>query len=156
VALNAPREITRKVAREGLDALTPEERATVPPLDLTVEAHRAFVREAFGAHGAQMDAAKFERFYTAQVVWDETMAEGVARWLAAAGPGSRMVVVAGNGHVQGRHAIPARAERRGAAPYVSIVQEVVEPGTSEPVARDLAHADFTVWSAPSGPTDGKP
>jgi uncharacterized iron-regulated protein len=149
VALNAPRETTRKVARGGLESLSEEERAALPTLDLRDEAHRRFVREAFGAHGASMKEATFERFYAAQVIWDETMADSVARWLASEGPRARMVVVAGNGHVADRFGIPKRAARRTGRPYVTIVQEVVG-GREEPPRLDPGYADFSAWWAPSG------
>ena len=45
IALNAEKEITRTVSREGLDALTPEQRASLPPLDAT-DAGAPRVREA--------------------------------------------------------------------------------------------------------------
>jgi uncharacterized iron-regulated protein len=157
VALNAPREVTRKVARGGLESLTPEERAALPALDLSDARHRAFVRAAFGAHGETMKEAVFERFYTAQVVWDETMADSVARWLASAGPGARVVVVAGNGHVADRFGIPLRAKRRSGRPYVAIVQEVVEPDAKdEPPRTDLGYADFTAWWPPTAVKAEKP
>jgi uncharacterized iron-regulated protein len=157
VALNAPREVTRKVAREGLAGLSEEERAGLPELRLDDAAHRRFVREAFGAHGASMTEDRFERFYTAQVVWDETMADTAARWLERAGPASRMVVVAGNGHVADRFGIPARAHRRVPRPYVTIVQEVAaapDPESKDapdPPRLDVGYADFTAWWPPSKP-----
>src|SRR5204862_6204934 len=44
VALNAPKVVTRTVSQKGLDGLSAEQRATLPPLDMTDAAHRAFVR----------------------------------------------------------------------------------------------------------------
>jgi uncharacterized iron-regulated protein len=157
VALNAPREITKKVARGGLESLTEEERASLPVLALGDQGHRKFVRDAFGAHGATMKDAVFERFYTAQVVWDETMADSVARWLRSAGPDARMVVVAGNGHVADRFGIPLRAHRRTRRPYATVVQEIVPgAGDTERPRTDVGYADFTAWWAPSGPPPKAP
>jgi uncharacterized iron-regulated protein len=42
VALNAPKELTKKVVHHGLESLTPAERAQMPELDLKVAAHRAW------------------------------------------------------------------------------------------------------------------
>lgn len=42
VALNAARELTKKVVHHGLDSLTADERAQVPELDLKDAAHRAW------------------------------------------------------------------------------------------------------------------
>ncbi|MCB9570634.1 MAG: ChaN family lipoprotein [Kofleriaceae bacterium] len=67
VALNAPRELTKKVVREGLAALTAEERAQVPELVLDDAQHRRWfdgVMSAMGGadahsstHAAPPDAA---------------------------------------------------------------------------------------------------
>ncbi len=149
IALNAPKEITRTVSRQGLDALTPEQKASLPPLDMTDGAHRAFVKAATGGHGHEMKADAFERMYTSMVIWDETMSSNVAAWLEKAGPGSRMVVVAGNGHIADRYGIPARAARKSKAPYLTIVQEV-RRGQTERRA-DTTYADFSVWWDESAP-----
>lgn len=128
VALNAPRELTRKIARQGLAALSPEEKAALPELVLTDEAHRAFVRRAFEGHttgGHAMPPDAFERFYTAQVTWDETMASAIAEHLAARGPDARMIVLAGLGHVARGLGIPARAARRGVGAQLTIVPVVL-------------------------------
>ncbi|MFK7987661.1 MAG: ChaN family lipoprotein [Sandaracinaceae bacterium] len=110
-ALNAPREQTRAIAREGLEALEAAERAGLPELDLEDPAHRAMIAAAFEGH-PHMDPARLERFYAAQVVWDETMAETVAQVMSAS-TDVRMLVFAGVMHIQ-PSAIPARAARRGA------------------------------------------
>jgi uncharacterized iron-regulated protein len=117
VALNAPREWTRAISRSGLDGVPPEIRAALPELDPTNEAHRAMVMAALADHaghgGGAMDPAMLERFYLAQLTWDETMGESVARALEAA-PGARMVVIAGRMHVQAGLGIPRCAARRRA------------------------------------------
>jgi uncharacterized iron-regulated protein len=66
-----------------------------------------------------------DRVYTVQVIWDETMADTAARWLAA-NPGGRVVVLAGNGHCHDS-AIVARLKRRGVADTVS-VRGVIDDG----------------------------
>ncbi|MEM6787095.1 MAG: ChaN family lipoprotein [Myxococcota bacterium] len=50
-----------------------------------------------------------EFFYAAQVTWDESMADGAARWLTR--NDRRVVIIAGNGHCH-RAAVPNRVERR--------------------------------------------
>jgi uncharacterized iron-regulated protein len=155
IALNAEREITRTVSRKGLDALTPEQRASLPALDTADAGHRAFVKDAFGAHGASMPAERFERFYLAMVIWDEVMSSSVATWLAANGPDARVVVIAGNGHVADRWGIPARAERKSGRSSLVVVQRTLgdEEGSSDdaPAAFPLSRADYTVFWSPSGP-----
>ena len=121
VALNAPQALVHDVAHLGIDRLTPEEKQQLPEMSPGPEAHRELVREAFGAHPhAKFSQVEFDRFYAAQLVWDETMAARVAETMSAEGAPHRMVVIAGDGHV--RHfAIPDRAARRGASPYLVIL-----------------------------------
>src|SRR6185503_3468184 len=120
-ALNAPRALVHEVAKLGLDGLSAEQKKGLPEIVPGPAAHRELVREAFAnhPHGRFADW-QFERFYGAQLVWDETMAESAARALAQAGAPRKLVVVAGEDHVR-RFAIPDRAARRGAAPYVTIL-----------------------------------
>lgn len=120
-ALNAPRELAHAVAKNGLDGLTPAEKAELPEMQPGPPKHREMVREAFAEHPhGKFDEAKFERFYAAQLVWDETMATTVAAALKAPGAPARIVVVAGEGHTRS-FAIPERAARRGAAPYLTVL-----------------------------------
>ena len=144
VALNAPTEVTRTVASEGLRGLSPEQRAELPPLDLEDAAHRALVLEALGGHhhGSE-DPEALERFYTAQVIWDETMAERVAEALERSDAPSRMVVFAGRMHVEAGLGIPNRAARRGASPYRTVLvahdeDELEALEESDPPAADYA------------------
>lgn len=123
LALNARQEITRAVGRKGLASLSPMERAEVPELDLTSEAHRAFFKAATEGHA--MPAEGFENFYTAQVIWDETMAETATKWAGAAA-GRQIVVLAGTGHCH-EAAVPARMARRGTKPAISI-QPIIDDG----------------------------
>jgi uncharacterized iron-regulated protein len=120
-ALNASHDLAHAVARGGVAGLTAEQRRQLPELVPGPAAHRELVREAFAAHphDSRFTDASFERFYTAQLVWDETMGERVAAALGAPTAPHRLVVVAGEGHVR-RFAVPDRAARRGARPFVTI------------------------------------
>jgi uncharacterized iron-regulated protein len=128
VALNAPRELSQKVAREGLDAISDEEEKRLPELDLSNEEHRAWFDRATKDHpGGDRD-----RMYAAQVLWDETMADTAARWLKTRSPARQLVVLAGAGHCN-EHALPARAKRRIAAKIIS-VRPVVQKADGDPAA----------------------
>ncbi len=122
VALNARRELTKHIAKVGLDGLSADEKAELPELDLGNARHKEMVREAMGeGHGGMGDPASFDRMYAAQVTWDETMADTVARRLAAPGAPHRMVVFAGEGHIREGLGIPQRAARRGVTPFVTVM-----------------------------------
>jgi uncharacterized iron-regulated protein len=119
LALNAPRELTRKISRSGLASLDATERANVPELVLDDAAHRAYFDHAMSGHPMPASGPKMDNMYAVQVVWDETMADTAARWLASAGPDSRLLIIAGSGHCH-RRAIPARLARRVGVPVLSL------------------------------------
>ena len=114
IALNTPAEITRKVASEGLESLNGQDFQFVPPIDeidLSNQAYREQLQAVFDAHGASGNSDGFENFFAAQVLWDETMAEGVARQRLAE-PNRQVVVLVGEGHIGYDRGIPDRVARR--------------------------------------------
>ena len=141
VALNAPREWTRPIARGGLESLDEATRAALPALDLDATEHRAMVLEGLSAHPghggeAGMDPAMLENFYVAQLVWDETMGEGVSRVLSALDAPHRMIVVAGRMHVQRGLGIPRCAARR----MPELTSVVVLPLTEDEARAEIGSA----------------
>jgi uncharacterized iron-regulated protein len=93
----------------------PEETAdAVEPPDKADPA--AQPQHARDADAAEMPSA--DQIYMIQVIWDETMADTAARWLAA-NPGGHVVLLAGNGHCHDS-AIVRRIQRRGIAEAISI------------------------------------
>jgi uncharacterized iron-regulated protein len=119
LALNAPREITRKIGKNGLDGLDASERNQLPELVLDDRDHRAYFDDAMGDHPPMGGGADIDDMYAVQVVWDETMAETAAKWLSHAGSGSQLILFAGNGHCH-ESAIPARITRRTNIPVLSV------------------------------------
>ena len=93
-----------------------------------------------GDGGDEMPSA--DRIYTVQVIWDETMADTSARWLAA-NPGGHLILLAGNGHCHDS-AIIGRIKRRGVPDAIS-VRGVIDDGegsVGEALARPIN--DFLV------------
>ena len=85
LATNTPAEVSRKVARQGLESLTAEERQWIPPFSeirTDNQDYRKMVLAAFSEHQAagHGKSADGERFFLAQVLWDETMAESIAKF----------------------------------------------------------------------------
>jgi uncharacterized iron-regulated protein len=151
VALNVPTEVTRKISREGLDSLTPDERKWVAAdVDLGIAAHRKYLESVFSGHPLP-PGMNFEHFYASQCAWEDTMAESVANGLAAH-PGARMAVIVGEGHVQHGYGIPIRAAKRGAEPYTILYGFTTEDGFD---ADDLAEsrddhlADYLYFTKPA-------
>ena len=125
IALNAEKSLVAAVRSTAPDQLSAEERAQLPELDLTDPYQRGMVAAIFGghSHGEML----LDGFVRAQTVWDETMAESVARYLASpAGADKHLLVVAGGNHVSNGFGIPRRAFRRLPASYVLIGGQEIE------------------------------
>ncbi len=165
IALNAPKELVKKIVRQGLDSLTDDEKKQVPELDLKNPTHRAWfdalMTDMGGAsvhstkkdepappsddkkappeepkdpkepspHNPHGDGAAMmpsaDRIYAAQVLWDETMADGSAKWIKD-NPTGHLVILAGNGHCHDS-AIVGRMKRRGVTDVISI-RAVIDDG----------------------------
>lgn len=153
VALNQDHELVGKVASGGLEELSQAERAKLPQeMTFDDEAYEKRLRRAFEMHQHELpgDTAPqvFEYFHQAQILWDETMAESIADFLADR-PDYHMVVLAGNGHLEYGSGIPKRAHRRTGKKYA-----IVLPDPGEPLAPGLA--DFVVFpSDAEAPEDAK-
>ena len=97
IALNIPREISRKVARQGFDSLTPEERKRLPDgVTCTIDpAYRSFISKAFSLHSGS--GRSFDYFCEAQMLWNKGMGWSLKQFLTR-NPGHTVVVLAGSGH----------------------------------------------------------
>ncbi|MGB5546136.1 MAG: ChaN family lipoprotein [Polyangiales bacterium] len=131
VALNASKELAYAVAKDGIDRLSPELASDLPELDLDDEAHRALFDAEFDV-GEHAVGDGIDRYYQAQVVWDETMGSRVAETLGRDGGPAKMIVLAGRVHVKRGLGVPERAAKRGAAPYA-----VVLPVTEKELKAEL-------------------
>lgn len=157
LALNAPPGLSRDVFRNGLESLPPEARVLLPadmfpdplpapagslrePADVATrdetDAYRQAVLGALAAHGhlPEDPAARRtieERFFQAQLVWDETMAAVLAGAVESLPPHTRFVVAMGAMHVAGGGGVPDRLARRVS---VSQVRVVCLPSAPDPAA----------------------
>lgn len=156
LALNVPREVTRAIARGGLEALSAEQRASIPAeLVLEHAAHRAMVLEALAGHPGMTDEQR-ERFYAAQVVWDESMGSEVARALAAEAGPRRIVVFAGAFHVARGLGIPRTAARRGARPFRVVLPMAAEEASELLAAPPDERGEGFLLVHPEAERDGSP
>ncbi len=137
--LNIPYWIPSNIAVGGIDSLSPEERRQLPAhIDTTNAAHRAYVHKFFLEHHIP-GYDHFTYFYQAQCVWEDTMAETIARHLT---DDRLMVVFAGNGHIRHAYGIPDRARARTGKPF-----RTVSPVSAGTVID--AHAADYLWVTPS-------
>lgn len=116
IALNTPTEITRKVAKQGLESLSGADLQYIPPIseiDRSNVKYQQIVLASYQQHAknASINSKSFDRFYTAQLLWDETMAERVANFVTTQ-PNYQIVVLAGQAHIVHGHGIPDRVRRR--------------------------------------------
>lgn len=152
IALNIPRELSRRVAKVGIAGLNVTERRQLPALiDQSMQAYRARLRKVFALHSHRntLDEAAFTRFVDAQLAWDEGMAFATSKYLKKY-PNQRMVILAGSGHLKFRHGIPARLDRQLSSKSPSLV---ILSHNDVPYA--LPEADFSLLApttklAPAG------
>ena len=132
VALNIQGDISRKVAREGIYSLSEKEKKQLPgSMDLSNERYRRNLNEVFPLHKGQAELKDFSFFLQAQILWDEAMAESAQQFLTG-NPESKLVILAGNGHIIHKYGIPERLYRRNHEPFTVVVQdEEIEDGIAD-------------------------
>lgn len=119
LGINAPHEVVKKVARQGLEGLNRDERSKIAKeIDLDNVPHRAYVRKAY-EHHEHGELNEFDYFYEAQCVWEDTMAENLAEYIKE--KGEKLIVFAGNGHIINKFGIPDRTTRRVPVSMVTIM-----------------------------------
>jgi len=153
LASNVPQALASRVGRNGLDALKDASPAQTPaliqaPHDAYWERFQTVMQTMGSGHGA-MDAVTVERFYQAQVLRDETMADSIAIRLATARTdASRPIILHINGdfHSDYGQGIPKRVLWRRPLTHiliVSVVPAAVPPSSLLPA--DQTRADFVVY-----------
>jgi uncharacterized iron-regulated protein len=132
IALNVPEELTRKVARDGLESLSAAEQAQLPAeIDRSDSDYERRLLDIFRQH--PHSGRSFEAFLNVQLLWDEGMAERAATYLAAH-PEQRLVVLAGAGHLARGSGIPHRLTRRLPVSSAIVLNDwtgALEPGLAD-------------------------
>jgi len=148
--LNVAREIITRIRMAGWEALSEEQKALVPPLDLSNQDHRKLIRTVFESaelppqmKGMGLDMV-FEGLYRSQVAWDTVMAANARK--TAEVENRRVVVLAGSGHLLYNLGLNLRVYEKSHQPSKTIVCVAVPADKkSLKVARGLA--DF-IWGIP--------
>jgi uncharacterized iron-regulated protein len=141
-ALNASRELTRRISKVGFAGLTDDEKKQLGPIDFHVKEHRDYWYDRLAKmHGnGKATEEQKEHGYQVMTVWDEYMATSAVEFQQARQL-RRMVVLAGSGHIERGLGIPARALKKGARKVATVrieVDEKLEKVMAEP------RADFVV------------
>ena len=138
VGLNIPFHIPPKIREGGIENLSGDDKKYLPEqIDASDAAHKAYVETIFKTHHFSK-RVNFDYFYMAQCVWEDTMAESIARSLK----NKTMIVLAGNGHIIRKFGIPERTFQRTGASFRTIYLATV----GSEVKRDFA--DY-IWVTPA-------
>lgn len=132
IALRASNEWMDRARMDETIDHPESDRDLLPELDLHDPYHRSHIEAVFSKHphGKQ----DFEAFYRVQVLWDESMAQSLAEYLQGdEGRDKRVIVLAGNHHVEYGYGIPRRLFRRMPLPYVIVLPITrFTPGGKQP------------------------
>lgn len=150
VALNAPRELTGRIAQVGLEGLSEEETGLLPPdFNLGNPSYFERFKKVMGDHLPSPQA--LERYFAAQSTWDDTMAWTATQFLQAH-PEQVLVIIVGEFHVQYGGGLPDRLRARGAqVTSFSLVNlfglsESEQKAAVRPSSLEGARSDF-VWTS---------
>lgn len=107
--INMPRSVTSQVSKNGLASLTLEQQKLMPPnFQLGNDSYKRRFNEAMGGH---MPAEKFENYFAAQSIWDETMAWQALNFVQN-NPDYIYVIIVGEFHVAYGGGLPDRLRTR--------------------------------------------
>lgn len=146
LAANAPRPLATKAAKEGLDAVMGDKhlaRTTSAPQDGYWESFQ----EMMAGHGGMLGEDGMARFYAAQCLKDDTMAESIADHLKGFEPDRRplAVLICGRAHSDhGWGTVQRVVERMPGIEVRVLSAETVDDPATEVVAADGDVADFVV------------
>lgn len=149
VGINAPRWLTGKIAKSGIDSLSAAEKALLPEgFTLGNSAYEDRFREVMEGHVSE---EALERYFQAQSVWDETMADESCRFHKA-NPGKDFVIIVGDFHAAYGGGLPDRLKARGCTDTYVITQ-VLEPAEAQPHDKWGTRSDW-IWIEPAQKTTG--
>lgn len=146
LALNLPRSLSGKIAQNGLDALSDEERALLPPdYEMGQESYYERFRATMKDHATE---EQMKNYFAAQSLWDETMAWTASEYMQK-NPRHLLVIIVGDFHVAYQDGLVARLKARGVRDIVSVSQADTRKMSDEerveviqPHPRYGARADF--------------
>jgi len=125
IALNAEKSLVQAVTNKPYAELTAEQKAQLPQLDETDPYQRGMVEGFFAGHSH--GKMVLDGFLRGQTVWDETMAETAAKFLASPdGKERHLLVIAGGNHISHGFGIPRRVFRRIPTSYQLIGGQEIE------------------------------
>ncbi len=109
MGLNLTRDVTKIISKQGIDALTSDQKKLLPPnFTLGRDTYR---QRFFQAMGHPVPVAALENYFVAQCAWDDTMAWQTAQFQIQH-PDQVFVIIVGEFHVQYGGGLPYRLKER--------------------------------------------
>ena len=137
LAANVPRPLAGRVAREGLEAVAGE-RHVPRKVHAGPGPYRGLFAQAMGGHGPGLEPEALDRYFAAQCLKDDAMAETIADYLAGLGERAPLVVHwCGGFHSDRRLGTVSRLARR--RPYIDVA--VVSTVRTDSVSRALTEEE---------------
>lgn len=126
-ALNIPRSISAKVAKNGVDGLDASDRALLPPIwERGSDLYFSRFEDAMKGHAT---ATQIENYFLAQSLWDDTMAWRI--WKHRMNHLDFMMVIAGEFHVEYNLGLPARLKKYGVSDVKTLVHVEIDQWNDE-------------------------
>ncbi len=141
VALNAPNALIRKVGKQSLVSLTPEENDLLPPqFQIGRASYFSRFQNAMSslppeAHGPKTPA-EMEMSFQAQSVWDDTMAWKASEFISAFSD-QVLVVLTGVFHVNYGGGFPDRLRNRTTHPVHTLVFIPIQDRTASEIQSEI-------------------
>lgn len=132
VALNVPADVTKQIARGGVESLSVDQRSLLP---LDFQMGNDLYKERFiQSIGHPLPANAVDNYFAAQSAWDESMSYHTVEFLKN-NPQDIMVIIVGEFHVQYGGGLPDRLRDRlnqaGLSYNVVTISQVMTDGLSE-------------------------
>ncbi len=158
-AVNVDAGFTRSVGRSGYDATPHAQREGVTRPAEPVPAYTSWLENIYSMHmprshrsGNHASQAGLRNFIEAQLVWDRSMAQGIAQALADH-PDALVVALVGSGHLLHGYGVPHQLDDLGIHAHTTLLPWDQHQDCRQLVA-GLADAVYNV--APAQPRNGEP
>ena len=153
--LNPPREVIAAVRKKGIDELTEEEKAQMPPsVDVDSEDHYALFKSYFDENEdfhASMNEEQWRGMFAAQCTWDATFANNAKKVLDKhTDAKSVLVVLVGSGHTTYDLGIQRQMAQWAEVPTTTIIPIpiILEEDDGLITEVQASYADF-IWGMPA-------
>lgn len=158
-ALNIDRSIVRNVYMTGIYGLDDAKRKQLPPhMTFWNKYYNNFLKNIFHMHGIKLSAQAFEYFTQSQILWDESMAYNISKFLQK-NQDYKMVVVVGSGHVRNYYGIPDRLKNNyNINGRVVLMDENPNPGLADFIleTKEMNHDSMVRLGIVTGPDKDGP